>query len=433
MLSYVSADEAVRSVKSHDHIHISSAAQVPYCLIEALQRRADAGEITDIHFHQSYSDGPAPFADPKYEGVFFDQAFFVGPAVRKSVNMGVADYVPIHLSQTQQVYRDGTLPCDVAMVLVSEPDANGYVSLGGDVVCSVGAIEVAKTVIGVVNKNVPFTYGDAVIPSSRFSCFVRDDRALIEMDSFEPSQTEVLIGKHCAELIDDGSCLQVGVGGLTNALAVQLKDHKNLGLHSETFADGVLELIKSGVINGQNKAIDKGKVVASFLLGSREVFDFVDHNPSVMMMDVGYTNDPYIISRNPKVASVNAATQVDLTGQVCADSVGSRIISGTGGQLEFVRGAALSKGGVSIIALSSRSKKGTSKIVPSLDLSSGVVTPRADVQWIVTEFGAVNLRGKSLQERAKLLISIAHPDDRDALEKAAFERFGNHYKIIRVK
>lgn len=432
MLSYVSADEAVRSVKSHNHIHISSAAQVPYCLIEALQRRADAGEITDIHFHQSYSDGPAPFADPKYEGIFFDQAFFVGPAVRKSVNMGVADYVPIHLSQTQQVYRDGTLPCDVAMVLVSEPDANGYVSLGGDVVCSVGAIEVAKTVIGVVNKNVPFTYGDAVIPSSRFSCFVRDDRALIEMDSFEPSQTEVLIGKHCAELIDDGSCLQVGVGGLTNALAVQLKDHKNLGLHSETFADGVLELIKSGVINGQNKAIDKGKVVASFLLGSREVFDFVDHNPSVMMMDVGYTNDPYIISRNPKVASVNAATQVDLTGQVCADSVGSRIISGTGGQLEFVRGAALSKGGVSIIAISSRSKKGTSKIVPSLDLSSGVVTPRADAQWIVTEFGSVNLRGKSLQERAKLLISIAHPDDREMLDKAAFERFGNHFITISV-
>lgn len=433
MLNYVSADEAVRSVKSHDHIHISSAAQVPYCLIEALQRRSDAGEITDIHFHQSYSDGPAPFADPKYEGIFFDQAFFVGPAVRKSVNLGVADYIPIHLSQTQQVYREGFLPCDVAMVLVSEPDNNGYVSLGGDVVCSVGAIEVAKTVIGVVNKNVPFTYGDAIIPTSSFTCFVRDDRPLVEMISFEPTPVEVQIGKHCAEMIEDGACLQIGVGGLTNALAVQLKDHKNLGLHSETFADGVLELIKSGVINGQNKVIDKGKVVASFLLGSRAVFDFVDHNPSIMMMDVGYTNDPYIISRNPKVASVNAATQIDLTGQVCADSIGSRIISGTGGQLEFVRGAALSKGGVSIIALSSRSKKGTSKIVPSLDLSSGVVTPRADTQWIVTEFGAVNLRGRSLQERAKLLISIAHPDDREALEKAAFERFGNHYKIIRVK
>ena len=429
---YVTADEAVGSVKSHDHIHISSAAQVPYCIIEALQRRADAGEITDIHFHQSYSDGPAPFADPKYENVFFDQAFFVGPAVRKSVNQGIADYVPIHLSQTQQVYRDGTVPCDVAMVLVSEPDENGYVSLGGDVVCSVGAIEVAKTVIGVVNKNVPFTYGDAVVSISHFTYFVRDDRPLVEMISFEPTPTEVLIGKQCAELIDDGSCLQIGVGGLTNALAVQLKDHKNLGLHSETFADGVLGLIKSGVINGQNKVIDKGKVVASFLLGSKEVFDFVDHNPSVMMMDVGYTNDPYIIGRNPKVASVNAATQVDLTGQVCADSVGSRIISGTGGQLEFVRGAALSKGGVSIIALSARSKKGTSKIVPSLDLSSGVVTPRADVQWIVTEFGAVNLRGKSLQERAKLLISIAHPDDQEMLDRSAFERFGNHFKTISV-
>ena len=429
---YVTTDEAVRSVKSHDHIHISSAAQVPYILIEALQRRADAGEITDIHFHQSYSEGPAPFADGKYEEAFFDQAFFVGPAVRKGVRNGNADYVPINLSQTQQVYRDGIVPCDVAMVLVSKPDANGYVSLGGDVVCSLGAIDVAETVIGVVNKNVPFTYGDAVVPLSRFTYFVEDNRPLVETPSFDPTPIQVQIGQQCASLIEDGSCLQVGVGGLTNALAVQLKDHKNLGLHTETFSDGVLELIKSGVINGQNKAIDKGKVVASFLLGSRAVFDFVDHNPSVLMMDVGYTNDPYVISRNPKVASVNSATQVDLTGQVCADSVGHRIISGTGGQLEFVRGASMSKGGISIIAIASRAKDGTSKIVPSLDFSSGVVTPRADVQWIVTEYGAVNLRGKSLQERAKLLISIAHPEDREMLEKEAFLRYGNHYKIINV-
>lgn len=430
---FVTADEAVRSVKSHDHIHISSAAQVPYCLIEALQRRADAGEITDVHFHHSYSEGPAPFADSKYENIFFDQAFFVGPAVRRSVRNGIADYVPINLSQTQQVYREGLVPCDVAMVLVSKPDANGYVSLGGDVVCSIGAIEVAKTVIGVVNKNVPFTYGDAIVPLSKFTYFVVDDRPLVETPSFEPTPVQVQIGQQCATLIEDGSCLQVGVGGLTNALAVQLKDHKNLGLHTETFSDGVLELIKSGVINGQNKAVDKGKVVASFLLGSRAVFDFVDHNPSVMMMDVGYTNDPYVIGRNPKVASVNAATQIDLTGQVCADSIGQRIVSGTGGQLEFVRGASLSKGGISIIAISSRAKDGTSKIVPSLDFSSGVVTPRADVQWIVTEFGAVNLRGKSMQERAKLLISIAHPDDQENLERAALERFGSHYKTISVK
>ena len=319
------------------------------------------------------------------------------------------------------------------MVLVSEPDERGYVSLGGDVVSSIGAIEVAKTIIGVVNKNVPFTYGDAVVPLTRFTRLVRDNSPLIETPSFEPTPIQVLIGKHCANLIDDGACLQVGVGGLTNALAVQLKDHKNLGLHTETFSDGVLELIKSGVINGQNKVIDKGKVVASFLLGSRAVFEFVDHNPSVMMMDVGYTNDPYIISRNPKVASVNAATQVDITGQVCADSVGPRIVSGTGGQLEFVRGAAMSKGGVSIIAISSRAKDGASKIIPSLDIASGVVTPRADVQWIVTEYWAVNLRGKSLQERAQLLISIAHPDDRESLDRAAFERFGNHYRTIRVK
>lgn len=432
MLKYVTPDEAVKTVKSHDHIHISSAAQLPYCLLRALERRADNGEIIDIHFHHSYSDGPAPFDAEKYAGVFFDQAFFVGPSVRKSVNLGVADYIPINLSQTQQVYRKGIVPCDVAMVLVSEPDERGYVSLGGDVVCSVGAIEVARTVIGVVNKNVPFTYGDSIIPISRFTFFVKNDRELLATPVAIPTPEEVQIGKTCASLIEDGACLQIGIGGLTNALAAQLEDHKNLGFHSETFADGVLHLIKKGVINGSNKVIDKGKVVASFILGSREVFDFVDHNPGVMMMDVGYTNDPYTISRNTKVASVNTATQIDITGQVCADSIGSRILSGTGGQLEFVRGAFLSKEGISIIAISSRAKNGTSKIVPALDFASGVVTLRADIQWVVTEYGAVDLMGKSLQERAALLISIAHPDDRDMLERAAFERFGRNYSLINI-
>lgn len=427
MISFITPDEAAKSIKSHDHIHISSAAQLPYCLLHALERRADAGEIEDLHFHHSYSDGPAPFDAMKYKGVFFDQAFFIGPSLRASVNAGVADYIPINLSQTQNVYRKGMVPCDVAMVLVSEPDEKGYVSLGGDVVCSIGAIEVAKTVIGIVNKNVPFTYGDAIVPVSRFTYFVRNDRDLMETPVTLPTPEEIQIGKTCASLIDDGACLQIGIGGLTNALAAQLEDHKNLGFHSETFADGVLHLIKKGVINGSNKLIDKGKVVASFILGSREVYDFVDHNPGVMMMDIGYTNDPYNISRNPKVASVNAATQIDITGQVCADSIGSRILSGTGGQLEFVRGALLSEGGISIIALSSRAKNGNCKIVPSLDVSSGVVTPRADIQWVVTEYGAVNLMGKSLQERAKLLVSIAHPDDREMLDKAAFERYGANF------
>ena len=431
MIRYITPDEAVMAVNSGDHIHISSAAQLPYCLLQALERRADAGEISDIHIHHSYSDGPAPFDVLKYDGVFFDQSFFIGPSLRKSVNLGAADYIPINLSQTQGVYRKGLVPCDVAMVLVSEPDDRGYVSLGGDVVCSVGTIEVAKTVIGVVNKNVPFTYGDSIVPISRFSHFVRHDRELLATEVAEPTPAEIQIGKTCASLIEDGACLQIGIGGLTNALAAQLEDHKNLGFHSETFADGVLHLIKKGVINGSNKVIDKGKVVASFILGSREVFDFVDHNPGVLMMDVGYTNDPYTISRNPKVSSVNAATQIDITGQVCADSIGSRILSGTGGQLEFVRGAFLSTKGISIIAVTSRTKNGESKIVPTLDVASGVVTPRADVQWVVTEFGAVNLLGKSLQERAKLLTSIAHPDDREMLEIAAFKRFGKHFSTLR--
>ena len=427
MLKYISPDEAAMAIKTHDHIHISSAAQLPYCMLKALAKRADDGEITDIHFHHSYSDGPAPFDTEKYAGVFYDQSFFIGPSLRKSVNAGFADYIPLHLSQTQSVYRKGIVPCDVAMVLVSEPDERGYVSLGGDVVCSVGAIEVAKTVIGVVNKNVPFTYGDSIVPMSRFTHFVRHDRELLATPVVAPTPEEIQIGKTCASLIEDGACLQIGIGGVTNALAAQLENHKNLGFHSETFADGVLHLIKKGVINGSNKVIDKGKVVASFILGSMEVFNFVDHNPGVMMMDVGYTNDPYTISRNPNVASVNTATQIDITGQVCADSIGRRILSGTGGQLEFVRGAFLSKGGISIIAITSRTKNGTSKIVPALDVASGVVTPRADIQWVVTEYGAVNLMGKSLQQRAKLLISIAHPDDREMLERSAFERYGKSF------
>lgn len=426
-LRYVSADEAVSVVHSHNHIHLSSAANVPFILIEALCRRADTGEVEDLHFHHSYTEGPALYSDPKYEGVFFDQAFFVGPTVRPNVNKGYADYIPVHLSETQRLYRDKVVPCDVAMVSVSTSGMGGYVSLGGAVDCSLAALEVAKIKIAVVNKNVPHTYGDALIPIDKFDFFVRDDRPLPEHISMIPSDIEARIGKNCSELIDDGSCLQMGIGALPDALAFYLRDRKDLGVHSEMFSAGVLELIKAGVVTGANKVIDRGRVVASFLLGTQELYDFVDYNRSIMMMDIGYVNDPMVIARNPKVVAVNSAVQVDLTGQVCADSIGSRIISGTGGQLDFVRGAKLSRGGKSITAFATRTKNGQSKIVPILDSASGVVTPRADVEWLVTEYGAVNLESKSLQERAKLIIGIAHPDDREMLEKAAFERFGRHY------
>ena len=430
-IHYVTADEAVAAIRSGDHIHLGSVASVPHVLIDALVRRADAGEVEDLHFHHFHTEGAAPYSDPKYAGIFFEQGFFVGPNVRANVNSGYADYLPVHLFDTQRFYRNGAIKLGAAMVQVSLPDGNGMVSLGTSVDCSPAAIETARIKIGVVSPNVPFAFGD-LIPIDSFDYLVSDDTPLFTKEYTEPGPTDILIGKNCAELVQDGACLQMGIGSLPNALAAQLGCHKDLGIHTEMFADGVLGLIKAGVITGKNKKIDQGKIVASFLLGSSEVYSFIDRNPDVLMKEIGYVNDPWVISRNPKVTSINSATEVDLTGQVCADSIGTRIFSGTGGQLDFVRGAAMSEDGVSMIALASRTNKGMSKIVPTLHPGAGVVTPRADVHWIVTEYGAVNLRGKSLQERAKLLISIAHPDDREALDRAAFERFGPHWLSIKV-
>lgn len=425
-IKFVSPDEAVSHIPSHCHVHLSSVASVPHCLIQALCRRADAGDVYDLHFHHFHTEGPAPYSAPEYEGKFFEQGFFVGTNVRANVNAGYADYLPVHLGESQKLYREGYIKLGAALVNVSLPDKEGRVSLGTSVDCSVAAIESAELVIGVVNPNVPFAYGD-LIPLDRFDYLVSDDTPLVTADFAEPTPTEVLIGRNCAELVEDGDCIQMGIGALPNALAGQLGGHKNLGLHTEMFADGLLRLIKKGVINGACKKIDTGKVVASFLLGSQDVYSFIDNNPDVLMRDIKYTNDPWVIARNPHMKAINSATEVDLTGQVSADSIGTRIFSGTGGQLEFVKGASMSEGGKSIIAFASRTVKGKNKIVGMLNPGGGVVTPRADAHWIVTEYGAVDLYGKSLQERAKLMISIAHPDDREMLDREAFERFGPHY------
>lgn len=423
---FVSAEEAVKVVKSHDHIHLSSVASVPHVLVRALCRRADAGELRDVRFHHFHTEGPAPYSSPEYEDGFFDQGFFIGPNVRANVNAGYADYLPVHLGESQKLYRSGALRCDVAMVQVSPPDENGCVSLGTSVDCSIAAVEVARTAIAVVNKNVPYAFGD-LLPLESFDLLVEDDTPLVTAGFAQPTPTEILIGKNCAELVPDGACLQMGIGALPNALAAQLSDRRHLGIHTEMFADGVLELIRKGVVDGSCKKIDTGKVVASFLLGSQEVYDFIDHNPAVLMKDIKYTNDPRVIAENPNMIAINSATEVDLTGQISADSIGVRIFSGTGGQLDFVRGAVLSEGGKSITAFASRTRTGKNKIVPALNPGAGVVTPRADAHYVVTEYGAVDLYGKSLQERARLLIRIAHPDDREALDRAAFERFGPHY------
>jgi acyl-CoA hydrolase len=429
-LKYISADEAVKVVKSGDHIHLSSVASAPKILIEALMRRGDAGELKDVRIHHLHTEGSAPYTDAKYEGIFFHQAFFVGSNVRKNVQAGYADYIPIFLSETQKLYRSGVLPCNVAMIQVSPPDKHGFVSLGTSVDATLAAIECAEHVIAVVNKYVPRAWGDAMIPTSMIDIFVQCDEPLEEAHFKEPDEIESAIGKNCAALIEDGACLQMGIGAIPNAVLAQLGNHKDLGIHTEMFADGVLPLVEKGVINGANKVIDKGKMVSTFLMGSQQCYDFIDDNPMVKMMDVGYTNDPFIISKNPKVTAINSALQVDITGQACADSIGTKFFSGVGGQIDFIYGASLSDRGKAIIAMPSVTKKGESKIAPVLTPGAGVVTTRNHIHWFVTEYGAVNLYGKSLQERAKLIISVAHPNYREELDKAAFERFGPHYHFI---
>ncbi|MCQ2181551.1 MAG: 4-hydroxybutyrate CoA-transferase, partial [Bacteroidales bacterium] len=347
------------------------------------------------------------------------------------VQSGYADYIPVFLSETQKLYRCGAVPCDVAMIQVCPPDENGMVSLGTSVDATLAAVECAKTVIAVVNPHVPRAFGQAMISIDQIDVFVQDDTPLMEAKVVVPDETDLAIGENCLPLIKDGACLQLGIGALPNAILAKLGNHKNLGIHTEMFADGVLDLVEKGVINGSNKVTDKGKIVSTFLMGSQKVYDFIDNNPDVMMMDVGYTNDPYIISKNPRMTAINSAVEIDITGQVCADSIGTKHFSGVGGQIDFIYGASLAEEGVPIIAMSSRTKKGVSKISPVLKEGAGVVTSRFHVHWVVTEWGAVNLYGKSYQERARLLTSIAHPDDREALEKAAFERFGKHYLIVK--
>ena len=427
---FISADEAVKVVKSGDHIHLSSVASAPKVLIDALIRRGDAGELKDVRIHHLHTEGEAPYTEQKYEGVFFHQAFFVGANVRKSVQAGYSDYIPVFLSETQKLYRSGTLPINVAMIQVSSPDKHGFVSLGTSVDATLAAIECADYVIAVVNKNVPRAWGDAMIPLSMINFFVEDNTPLEEAHFSTPDEIETAIGKHCGNLIEDGACLQMGIGAIPNAVLAQLGNHKNLGIHTEMFADGVLPLVEKGVINGANKSIDKGKMVATFLMGSQKCYDFIDDNPMVLMQDVAYTNDPFIIAKNAKVTAINSALQIDLTGQVCADSIGTKFYSGVGGQVDFIYGASLSQGGKAMIAMPSVTNKGQSKISPTLTLGGGVVTTRNHIHWFVTEYGAVNLYGKSLQERARLIISVAHPDHREELDRAAFERFGPHFPFI---
>lgn len=427
----VTPDEAIKAVRSGDHLHLSSVATSPQCLVHALCRRGRTGELADVHIHHLHTEGPAPYAGPEFEGVFQLDSFFVGPNVRAQTQRGFADYIPVFLGETQKLYREGYLPCDVAMIQVCPPDDTGLVSLGTSVDATLAAMESARCVIAVINPHVPRTFGDALISLDRINIFVEDDTPLETVHFAAPDTVETAIGRNCAELIEDGATLQLGIGAIPNAVLSQLGGHKNLGVHTEMFADGVIGLVEKGVINGAKKVIDPGKMVATFLLGSRQLYDYTHENRLVLMKDVGYTNDPFLISQNPRATAINSALQVDLTGQICADSIGVKHYSGVGGQVDFFYGASRSPGGKAILAMPSVTSQGISKIVPVLLPGAGVVTTRAHAHWVVTEYGAVNLYGRPLQERARLLVGIAHPDHREALDRAAFERFGSHFHFVK--
>ena len=427
---YVTAEDAVKVIKSGDRVHLSCVAVTPHRLIKAMVDRGRAGELYDVKIQHLHIEGVVDYANPEFEGIFNAQQFFVGANLRKQTQAGYADYIPVFLSETQKLIRDGYLKVNVALIMVSTPDKHGYVSLGTSVDATLAAVECADTVIALVNPNVPRAWGDAMIRLDQIDIFVEDESPLYAHDLAPLSEMDIKIGKNAAALIEDGACLQMGIGGIPNAVLSQLGNHKNLGVHTEMFADGILPLVEKGVITGSMKNIDKGKMVATFLMGSKALYDFVDDNPLVAMMDVGHTNNVAVIRKLDRVTAINSALAIDLTGQVCADSIGIKHYSGVGGQIDFIRGAGHSFRGRPIIAMPSVTEKGLSKISPTLIEGSGVVSTRANIHWVVTEYGAVNLYGKTLQERAKLLISISHPNHREALDKAAFERFGSHFHFV---
>ena len=420
-MKLTSAEEAVSVIRSGNRVFIHSVAAAPQRLILAMTARAP--ELRDVEIVHLHTEGPAPYAAPELRDSFRVNALFVGANVRDAINSGESSYIPVFLSETSNLFRRGILTVDVALIQVSPPDAHGFCSLGVSVDCSLAAVRAAKFVIAQVNPNMPRTHGDGVIDVDQIDAFVDGDDPLHEVPPPVLSDVERAIGRICAELIEDGATLQMGIGAIPDGVLAALGGHKNLGIHTEMFSDGALDLIESGVINGLNKRSHPGKVVATFVMGTRRMYDFIDDNPQVAMLDVAYTNDTAVIRRNPKVTAINSAIEVDLTGQVCADSIGTRQYSGVGGQMDFIRGASLSEGGKPIIALPSVTRRGETRIVPYLKRGAGVVSTRAHVHYVVTEWGVANLYGQNLQARARMMIDLAHPDHREQLEREAIERF----------
>lgn len=414
-------EQAVACIKSGDRVYIHSAAATPQALVRAMVARAD--ELKGVEIFHLHTEGDASYTDEKYKASFHLNALFLAPNARQAVADGRADFIPSFLSEVPIMFRRGRIPLDVVLIHVSPPDAHGYCSLGVSIEATLAAIEVATTVIAQVNPQMPRTHGDGHIHISNITAYCTCDEPILEYAPHTLTDIEKQIGQHVAGIVEDGATLQMGIGAIPDAVLHYLGNHKDLGVHTEMFSDGILPLVEAGVITGKHKVNHNGFIVTGFLLGTQKLYDFVNDNPMVRVKDIEYVNDSSVIKKNPKVTSINSAIEIDITGQVCADSIGTRIYSGVGGQMDFIRGASLSEGGKPIIALPSRTKKGVSKIVPFLKQGAGVVTTRAHVHYIATEYGIVDLYAQSLRERAKRLIEIAHPEDREMLERAAFERF----------
>lgn len=419
---YISEDLALEVVKSGDRVFIHGGAATPICLVKAMQKRYR--QLRNVELVSITTLGDVDFDKPEFSESFFFNALFVSQATRKIANSANGDYVPIFLSQIPQLFRNGILPIDVALVQVSPPDAHGFCSLGTSVDVARSAVEVAKHVIAQVNPLMPRTHGDGFIHVSKINSMVWYNTALPEVD-YSGKSDEIVekIGFNVASLIEDGATLQMGIGSIPDQVLKNLSGHKNLGIHTEMFSDGIIPLIEQGVINNSKKKLNVGRSVTAFLTGTRKLYDFVNDNPAIRAMAIDYVNDTSVIRQNPKVTAINSAIEIDLTGQVCSDSIGTYQYSGIGGQMDFIHGASLSEGGKPIIAIPSQTTKGISRIVPFLKQGAGVVTTRGHVHWIVTEYGIVNLFGLSLKQRAKALIGMAHPGHREMLEKAYHERF----------
>ena len=420
--NYIDEDKALAIVNSGDRVFIHGGAATPVCLVKALQNRHQ--QLKNVELVSITTLGDVNFDQPEFRNSFYFNSLFVSAATRNVANSENGDYVPIFLSQIPQLFRKNILPIDVALIQVSPPDAHGYCSLGTSVDIARSALEMAKHVIAQVNPLMPRTHGDGFLHINKIDAMVWYNANLPEVN-YANQITDVVekIGLNVASLVEDGATLQMGIGGIPDQVLKNLTTHKNLGIHTEMFADGIIPLLESGVINNSLKKLNVGRSVTSFITGTRKLYDFVNDNHSIRVMDIGYVNDTSIIRQNPKVTAINSAIEIDLTGQVCSDSIGTYQYSGIGGQMDFIHGASLSEGGKPIIALPSQTNKGISRIVPFLKEGAGVVTTRGHVHWIVTEYGKVNLFGLSLKQRAKALIAIAHPNHREMLDRSYHQRF----------